>query len=132
MVDLAPVDVVEELGRRFRAGDRDGARELLHPELRIEQPASLPHGGWHDGPDGMATMGATFAEHWDRTIGPAEVHGVGDLVVQVTAQTWTSTATGRAATVDVTELIRVAQGRVVQIRVFPQDTAALLATLDPA
>lgn len=124
------VAVVEELGRRFRAGDRDGAHALLHPELRIEQPPSLPHGGRHEGTDGMDAMGATFAEHWERTIGPAEVDGLGDHVVQVTSQTWTAKATGRAVTVDVAELIRVAEGKVIQIRVFPQDTAALLATLD--
>ena len=129
--DADPTLVVEELGRRFRAGDRDGARALLHPELRIEQPASLPHGGRHEGADGMDAMGALFAEHWERTIGPADVRGTGDHVVQLTSQTWTSKATGRAATVDVAELIRVAEGRVVEIRVFPQDTAALLATLDP-
>jgi ketosteroid isomerase-like protein len=123
-------EVVEELGRRFRAGDRDGARDLLDPDLRIQQPASLPHGGWHDGPGGMDAMGATFAEHWERTIGPAEVRACGDTAVQVTTQTWTSRATGRSATVDVVELFRVAGGRIVEIRVFQQDTHALLATLD--
>ena len=127
------VAVVEELGRRFRAGDRDAAALLLHPELRIDQPASLPHGGRHEGLAGMGAMGATFAEHWDRTIGPADVRASGDdAAVQVTSQTWTSKATGRAATVDVVELIRVVDGLVVEIRVFPQDTAALLATLDLA
>jgi uncharacterized protein len=125
-------EVVEELGRRFRAGDREGARALMDPDLRIEQPASLPHGGWHHGPDGMDAMGATFAEHWERTIGPPpEVWGCGDgAAVQVTTQTWTSRATGRSATVDVVELFRVANGRIVEIRVFQQDTHALLATLD--
>jgi uncharacterized protein len=123
-------DVVEELGRRFRAGDRDGARALLDPDLRIEQPASLPHGGWHHGPDGMDAMSAAFAEHWDRTIGPAEVLGCGDTAVQVTTQTWTARATGRSATVDVVELFRISGGRIAEIRVFQQDTHALLATLD--
>ena len=131
MTEPVAAAVVEELGRRFRAGDRDGARELLHPELRIEQPRSLPHGGRHEGPAGMDAMGATFAEHWDRTIGPAEVDALGDdVAVQVTDQTWTSKTTGRSATVEVAELMRVAEGRVVLIKVFPQDTAALLATLD--
>ena len=133
MTELDVVAVVEELGRRFRAADRAGAALLLHPELRIEQPTSLPHGGWHDGVAGLGALGATFAEHWDRTIGPADVRAsADDAAVQVTSQTWTSKATGRSATVDVVELIRVAEGRVVEIRVFPQDTAALLATLDPA
>jgi ketosteroid isomerase-like protein len=125
--------VVAELGRRFRAGDRDGARALLAPDLRIEQPASLPHGGSHHGPDGMEAMGAQFAEHWDRTIGEADLRPwgeTGDAAVQVTTQTWTAKATGRSATVDVVELIRVADGRIVEIRVFQQDTHALLATLD--
>jgi ketosteroid isomerase-like protein len=122
--------VVAELGRRFRAGDRAGARELLHPDLRIDQPSSLPHGGSHHGPDGLDAMGAAFAEHWERTIGEAEVWSSGDTAVQVTTQTWTARATGLSATVDVVELFRVAGGRIVEIRVFQQDTHALLATLD--
>ena len=132
----APTDaatVVAELGRRFRAGDRDGARARLAPDLRIEQPASLPHGGTHRGPDAMDSMGARFAEHWDRTIGDADLRPWGegaDAAVQVTTQTWTAKATGRSATVDVVELFRVAGGRIVEIRVFQQDTHALLATLD--
>ena len=121
--------LVVELGRRFRAGDREGARALLHPDLRIEQPASLPHGGSHHGPDGMDAMGAAFSEHWERTIGEAEVRSCGDTAVQVTTQTWTARATGRSATVDVVEMFRVEDGRIAEIRVFQHDTHALVATL---
>jgi hypothetical protein len=125
-----PAAVVAELAQRFRAGDADGARQLYDPGLRIEQPASLPHGGWHDGLDGMAAMATTFAEHWDRTIDGAEILGAGDdRAVQLTTQTWTSKATGRSATVDVVELFRVVGGRIAEIRVFQQDTALLLGTL---
>jgi uncharacterized protein len=51
--------------------------------------------------------------------------------VQVTTQTWTAKATGRSATVDVVELFACAGGLITAIRVFPQDTARLLGTLDP-
>lgn len=122
--------LVEELGRRFRAGDGAGARALLHPDLRIHQPASLPHGGWHHGHAGMAAMGAAVAERWNRTIGEATVLGCGAAVVQVTTQTWTARATGRSATVEVVELFGFRDGLVGEIRVFPADTHALLATLD--
>lgn len=122
--------LVDELGRRFRSGDRDGARELLHPDLRIDQPASLPHGGSHHGPAGMDAMGAAFAEHWERTISDADLRSCGDTAVQVTTQTWTAKSTGRSATVDVVELFRVTDDRIVEIRVFQQDTHALLMTLD--
>jgi uncharacterized protein len=127
-----PEDVVRELSRRFLAGDREGAAALLHPDLRIDQPPSLPHGGVHRGPAGMAAMGAAFAEHWDRTIGAPRLRpGAGSAtVVQLTTQTWTAKATGRSATVDVVELLTVADGLITEIRVFPQDTATLLATLE--
>jgi hypothetical protein len=125
-----PVDVVEELVGRFRAGDWDGALDLLHPEFRIEQPASLPHGGWHRGRDGMATMAGIFARYWDRTIGPPRIVGCEELVVQVTTQTWTGKETGRAATVDVVELFTVSDGLVREIRVFQQDTHLLLGLVD--
>jgi uncharacterized protein len=123
-------DVVRELARRFQAGDRDGARALMHPDIRVEQPVSLPHGGVHRGHDGLDRMGAAFAEHWDRSIADPRVHDAYPLAVQVTSQTWTARSTGRSATVDVVELITVTGGLVTEIRVFPQDTHLLLDLLD--
>jgi len=125
-----PVEVVGELNRRFLAGDRAGAMELIDSDVVIEQAPTLPHGGAHRGHDGMAAMGAAFAEHWTRRIEDPRVLGAGDTVVQVTSQTWTAASTGRSATVDVVELMSVADGRVTAIRVFPQDTHLLMATLD--
>ncbi len=62
------VEIVAELARRFQAGDAEGAFGLFRPEIRIEQPASLPHGGWHGGHEGVAAMGAIFASLWERSI----------------------------------------------------------------
>jgi ketosteroid isomerase-like protein len=118
------------MARRFAAGDRSGAVALLHPDFRIQQPTSLPHGGWHQGAEGMGEMGAEFARYWDRTIAEPRILGCGETVVQVTTQTWTARATGRSATVDVVELFGFRDGLISEIRVFQQDTALLLATLD--
>ena len=126
----AAVGTVTELARRFAAGDGAGAAALFHDDIRIEQPASLPHGGWWSGRDGMAKMGAAFGEHWTRAIADPRISGDEETVAQVTTQTWTSVATGRSATVDVAELFSFRDGLICQIRVFQQDTAALLATLD--
>jgi hypothetical protein len=118
------------MGSRFLRGDRDGAFALLHPGFRIEQPASLPHGGWHHGREGMERMGATFARYWNRTISEPRLLGCGDSAVQVTTQTWTAKKTGRSATVDVVELFSVVDELITEIRVFQQDTHLLLGTLD--
>jgi uncharacterized protein len=128
-----PVDVVRELSRRFQAGDREGAFALFHPDIRIVQPVSLPHGGVHEGHAGVVDMGTRFAEHWDRTIADPRIVGGddGETVAQVTTQTWTAKATGVDATVDVVALLTVADGLVTEIRVFPQDTRLLLSTLPP-
>ncbi len=125
-------DIVAELARRFRAGDGAGAFGLFHPEIRIEQPTSLPHGGWHRGHEGVTALGAAFGRVWSRSIDSPRILACGESVVQVTTQTWTARATGRSATVDVVELFSFRDGLVFEIRVFQQDTHLLLATLDPA
>jgi len=122
--------VVTELAKRFMAGDGVGAFALFHPDIRIEQPASLPHGGWHHGHDAMASMGAVFGQYWTRVIEDPRIFGRDGRVVQLTTQTWTAKSTRRSATVDVVELFVVADGLVSEIRVFQQDTHALLATLE--
>lgn len=122
--------LVKELAQRFQAGDSQGAAQLFHPGIRIEQPASLPHGGWHHGLDGMQQMGATFNRFWDRTITSPRIFGSADEVTQLTTQTWTAKATGRSATVDVVELFAFADDRIAEVRVFQQDTHLLLSLLD--
>ena len=124
------VALVKELARRFQAGDGQGAAQLFHPDVRIEQPASLPHGGWHHGLDGMQQMGATFNRFWDRTIASPRIFGSDEGVAQLTTQTWTARATGRSATIDVVELFAFADERIAEIRVFQQDTHLLLSLLD--
>lgn len=126
------LEIVEELARRFAAGDMEGAFALYHPELRIVQPASFPHGGVHVGRDGVKNMGALFAKYWTRTISAPQRSAAGEGVVQVTSQTWTAKATGRSETVEVVELFAFADGMVKEIRVFQHDTYRLMATLGPA
>lgn len=127
--ESAGAEVVAELNRRFGAGDGAGAAELFHPEVTVEQPGSLPHGGVYRGVAGLGEMGAACGKYWERTIENPRIIGSGDLAAMVTTQTWTAVTSGRSATVDVVELFTVAGGLVTSIRVFPQDTQLLLETL---
>lgn len=126
-----PLAIVQELARRFQAGELESAFALYHPQLRIEQPASLPHGGVFHGHAGVRAMGALFAELWERTITNPRRMACGQGVVQITTQTWKAKATGRSATLDVVELFAFSEGMVSEIRVFQQDTQRFLATLQP-
>src|SRR5206468_778513 len=119
--------LIRELTRRFSAGE--SIDPVLHPDFRIQQPESLPHGGWHQGIAGMKEMGALFAEHWSRTIADVHVYGSDEIVTQLSTQTWTANTTGRTVTVDVLELFQITDGLISEIRVFQQDTHALLETL---
>lgn len=122
--------IVEELARRFQAGELDSAFELYHPQVRIEQPESLPHGGTHEGRDGIRAMGKLFAEHWTRTISAQRRTSCEDgRVLQITRQTWTAKTTGRSASMDVVELFTFVDGSIAEIRVFQHDTHRLLETL---
>lgn len=105
--------------------------QLFHPDIRIQQPASLPHGGWHCGLEGMRQMGTEFARYWERTIQDPRILAGGPTVVQVTTQRWTAKATGRSATVDVVEVFACTDGLISEIRVFQQDTHLLMQTLEP-
>jgi ketosteroid isomerase-like protein len=124
--------LVGELAERFGRGDMARAFELLHEGFVVEQPPSLPHGGRFVGREGMALMGARFAEHWIRTITDPRRYECDELCVQITTQTWTARSTGRSATVDVVELFTFRDGLIDAIRVFQQDTHLLLSTLGPA
>ena len=123
------LDVIADLHDAFASGDPDRIGSVLHPDFEIEQPGSFTHGGRYVGLAGMGEMGAAFAAHWDRSIENPRAWADGDKVFQLTTQTWTSKATGRSATVDVFELITIADDKILEIRVFQQDAALLLATL---
>ena len=59
-----------------------------------------------------------------------ELYGSDEIVTQLSTQTWTANTTGRTVTVDVLELFQITDGRISEIRVFQQDTYALLETLE--
>jgi ketosteroid isomerase-like protein len=125
------VALVEELNRRFVAGDAAGAFALFSDDIVIAQPTSLPHGGEHKGHDAVRAMGTELAAHWTRVVENPRVTGTKTHVVQQTTQTWTSKATRKRATVEVAELFTFTPSgtQVATITVFPQDTHRLLATL---
>jgi ketosteroid isomerase-like protein len=104
--------------------------ELFDDDLVLIEPASLPHGGRHEGIGAFRNVQSAMRELWDQTIEGAEYWLCGDdrAALRIVIR-WTARATGRSVTMPMIDLFRFRDGKVVEIEVFLQDTHLLLATL---
>lgn len=109
----------------------DGARmeALCHPELVVEDPASLPFGGAYRGFAGLLDVaGKLFAAIEDCRIEPQAALGEpdGDEFVLRQRLTGRAARTGKAIEMEILEHYRFKDGLLIGVRPFYWDTAALL------
>ena len=124
-----PIGIVRSY---FEAAHRDEAAllALVAEDGVIDVPASLPYGGVHRGHDGFREALAGFARTWQ----DVETHDLsfaaaGDTVVALSRMTARAAATGQNFETRVAETFRVQEGRIVEVRPFYFDTAAMLTAL---
>jgi uncharacterized protein len=117
------VETLELLIAAMRGGDLDAAAALIHPDVVVAEPASLPCGGVHRGRKafvedvlGGILQRASFA------LAEATVRDAGDVVVVQMKLKLTAHATSRTATMPIVELYTVRDGLVTEIDVYPKDT----------
>jgi uncharacterized protein len=122
---VATVRRMEDLSQ---AGDLEGAIALMHPDVVIHEPESMPYGGTHHGRQGAVAMGGMLAEMFEPTGDmQAEYYDAGDdLVIVHLRQPGRSVKTGQQCNTDMIELHTVLSGMIVEIRIFNWDTAAML------
>jgi ketosteroid isomerase-like protein len=109
---------------------RDGSTQfaLLHPEVEIRDPESLPYGGTYTGHDGWRALNKGIIATWqDIDFGASKVIGEesGEDFAVLGSLRGKSRATGKAFSCDVCEHWRVVDGLIVQIRPFYWDTQAV-------
>ena len=69
-------------------------------------------------------------EHWEQRIEGTEYWPCGpDRVALRIVIRWTSRATGRSVVLPMIDLLRIADGRIVEVEAYVHDTKALLDTL---
>jgi uncharacterized protein len=125
------VAVVLRCQQAWARGDLEAVRALLHPDLVIHEPPSLPIGGDHRGPEGNMALMARLAELWEFT-SPLNVEcfdGGDDRVFSRMRISVRSKKTGEEYDLDTIELDTVLDGKILDIRVFHWDTAAQLRAL---
>lgn len=128
----APLDVVKEFVRRFVAQDVDGALELLHDDIVVEENDHLPYPGDHVGKEAFVRLATQLRATWDFR-GRPDLRFVGDAdrAVVLVENAAVARATGRPITIRMAEVYTVTDGRIARVEMFYWDTVAVLDALAP-
>jgi uncharacterized protein len=132
-------DNVGIVKRLFRAVERRDFRpmfEIYDPAVEVHEAPSLPYGGHYHGHEGMIEHGLRYAFTWDRLQTDedraleAEFHAAGDRVLVRWRQK--ARADQHRLNHPVVSDYLVHDGRVVESRMHPFDSAALVSFLEAA
>jgi uncharacterized protein len=104
--------------------------ETLDPDIIMIQAESLPFGGEWRGHDGFESWMKAFESAWtSATAKDVRFIEQGDTVVVVATMEATARKTGERMSAPICHVVRVADGRLAEFRVFYWDTAATLRAL---
>lgn len=107
-------------------GDEQAMRDLLHPDVRIIEAASLPYGGVAEGPDGFLDLIKRVFKTWEDTeVSVQQVLGDGDRVVLLAEMTGRSRTTGEAFQMPIAEIWLLENGRIKEVQPYYFDTKIL-------
>ncbi len=114
------------------AGDIAAMEALLHSDFVITESEALPYGGVYRGVAGWRDLLAKIGKTWTR-LKPTVTVFVGEsspfaIMMDITL---TSVATGKTLSTKVFELYSVQDGKIIDIKPFYWDTAAVIATVTP-
>jgi ketosteroid isomerase-like protein len=106
---------------------------LLHPEITITLPPSVPHGGTYHGREGAWQLRARLLAAWSDFRVEILEHLVGaDAVVTMIQLQAVAKATGRPVSNRIAEFWRFREGQVLELSAFYFDTKAVADACRPA
>ena len=113
-------------------GDFEALAATLDPDCVLYQPASLPYGGEWRGPAGFARWLKAFSAQWSSLeVKDSEFYPVGDVVFSRSHICAVARATGQPADWPLLQFFKVRNNRILELRPFHWDTAAMLPSLQP-
>jgi len=112
-------------------GDFSVIAATLDPECVLYQPASLPYGGEWRGPAGFEAWMKAFGEQWSSLeVWDPQFYPSGDVVVSRSQVRAVARATGRQIEWPLLQFFRIRNARILELRPFHWDTAAMLPALE--
>ncbi len=114
-------------------GDFSVIAATLDPDCVLYQPASLPYGGEWRGPAGFAAWMKAFGEHWfSLEVRDPQFYPSGDVVISRSHVHAIARATKRPIDWPLLQFFRIRNDRILELRPFHWDTAAMLPALGRA
>ena len=111
-------------------GDFRAVAATLDPECVLYQPNSLPYGGEWRGPTGFERWMEAFGEQWAALeVKDSCFYTAGDTVFSHSHVYATARATSQAVDWPLLQLFKVRADRILELRPFHWDTAAMLPAL---
>ena len=102
----------------------------LDAECVLYQPASLPYGGEWRGPAGFEQWMKAFGEQWTSLeVKDSRFYTDGDVVFSHSHIYAIARATGQAVDWPLLQFFKVRDGKILELRPFHWDTAAMLPAL---
>ena len=123
MTDRETLALVEKLYALSGAGDWAAVAEYMSDELVIVEAASLPYGGAYTGRNALRDLYEKVMAYWEdpsvdmHAITAGQDYGVGILTLNVTSR-----RTGRRLALDIAEMFRFREGKLVEIKPHYFDT----------
>lgn len=108
----------------MQAGDLDGVLALIHPDIEVHEPESLPYGGTWRGRDGFTDLITTIMGIAEMGITAHTAHETADGVILAMDVSFTSRNTGDVLRTRVVEVDRVEDGMLRDVDVFYKDVKA--------
>jgi ketosteroid isomerase-like protein len=120
------IELVQRCYGHAGKGEWDKASALLADDFAFHEPPSLDYGGVWRGNDAMQRLVQFLMEYWaDPDIKVEHLIGDDNHCIVLMKLSVTSKKTGRRFTQDVVEVLRIANGRISELRVHYFDTAEL-------
>jgi uncharacterized protein len=119
------IELLEKFYRSFGEGNPEAAYACLHPDVIIDEAASLPYGGSFRGVEGIRTLLATIEPLLKENILRHELIDDGVRVAARMTFTFTSKKSGDLITMPVVEIYEFTDGLLSSIDIFYKDTKAM-------
>ena len=129
MAEETKLEKIQRLLKAVQTGDQPTMDELLHPEITIHEPASLPYAGSFRGRAGLGDLFQRMGPVWSEFNQAIEFivgDPSGDVFAVMFRIGYRSAQSGQKIEMQVLELLSFRDGRIADIKPFHWDTKALL------